>query len=342
MAKNGKALSGVVSGAGTGFMAGGPIGAAVGGVLGGLGGMFGDSADSANEERIAKAQAANLALYNQLVVPDQTVDYQNLSNGPMLDPRLQNVDQLSANDNMQDINLDPRLAQAKMNSLDVLSKIAGSGFTASELNALQEQRSAQESDLTSKLKALQQNQQARGVGNSDMALSQQMMEAQSNANRGAASSRALQAEGLQRSLNAITQGGNLANQFENTDYSRQQNLANALNTRENTNFRERANVNASNVNRFNEALVNNTARIRSVADSNVGIGNKQQDERNRLGQNKFGNEISKIQGQSGANSADASSAQQGIADSNATWGGLLSGAAQVGAAYAQGNKKKES
>lgn len=342
MAKNGKAISGAVSGASTGFMAGGPVGAAVGGGLGLIGGMFGDSADADAQRRVEEAQARNLELYNQLVVPDQTVNYQKFSEGAMIDPRLQEIEQLSSRDALEDINLDPRLAQAKMNSLDVLSKIAGAGFTPDELNALQEQRSAREADTVARTKALLQQQDMRGVGNSDMALAQRMLENQSGANRGAQEARAQQAEGMRRSLDAIIQGGNLANQYENTDYNRQQNLAQARNARELTNMRERSNVASSNTDRFNRALESNVGRSRDVMDKNVGVGNAEQDMKNTLAQRKFGNQQVKIAGQTGANTADANYAQQNIDNSNAMWGNVLAGAGQMGAAYMGSKNKKES
>jgi uncharacterized membrane protein len=337
MAKNDKALSGAASGAATGTAIMPGWGTAIGAVAGGLMGAMGDSASEGDQKRIEEAQARNLALYNNLLVPNQQVNYENLTEGVQLDPRLQVADQLQGRDNLQDINLDPRLAQAKMNSLEAMQKIAGGGFTPQELNALQEQRSNREADLTSKLKALQQNQDMRGVGNSDMALAQRMMEAQGSANRGAQDARSLQAQGMQRSMQAIIDGGNLANQYENTDYSRQGNLAQAKNARELTNFRETASVNQGNVDRFNNALANNVARSRSVADQNAGINNTQQDMRNTLAQRAFQNNVTKITGQSGANANDAAAAQNNINASNSQWGGLMSGAMQAGAAYMGSN-----
>jgi hypothetical protein len=339
MAKNNKALSGIISGAATGGSVGGVPGALVGAGAGLLSGLMGDSAAEADQKRLEEAQARNLALYNNLLIPEQQVNYENLTEGAQLDPRLQVADQLQNRDNLQDINLDPRLAQAKMSSLEAMQKIAGGGFTPQELNALQEQRSNRESDLTSKLKALQQNQDMRGVGNSDMALAQRMMEAQGSANRGAQDARNLQAQGMQRSMQAIIDGGNLANQYENTDYARQGNLAQAKNARELTNFRETASVNQGNVDRFNNALANNVARSRSVADQNHGINNTQQDMRNTLAQRSFQNNLSKIQGQSGANASEAAAAQNNINAGNSQWGGLMSGAIQAGAAY-MGSQKK--
>jgi hypothetical protein len=338
MAKNGKALSGVISGAATGTAISPGYGTAIGAGAGLLGGLLGDQGDSANEDAIAKQRAANLAMYNNIAVPELDVDYQHLSNGVMIDPRLGTAEQLGSRDALQDINLDPRLAQAKRNSLDTLSKIAGAGFTPDELNAMQQQRSAREADTTAKMKQIQQNMDMRGAGNSDLNQAQQMMEAQSSANRGGADARDMQAQAFKRSLQAITDSGNLANNYENTDYTRQSNLAQAQNSRELTNLGQRATMQNNNLDRFNNALASNVGRQNSVLDKNVAINNSMQDEKNRLAQGKFSNQITKANGQSGANTADMGLAQKGIDSSNAMWGGIASGAMQLGAAYGKNNK----
>lgn len=338
---NNKAITGAISGAASAGMAtGNPYAALAGGGVGLLTGLLGDQADQANQDAIAKQRAANLALYNNIAVPDLKVDYQHLNQGTMIDPRLATAEQLGSRDALQDINLDPRLKQAKMNSLDTLSKIAGAGFTPDELNAMQQQRSAREADTTAKMKQIQQSMDMRGVGNSDLNQAQQMMEAQSGANRGAADARDMQAQAFRRSLQAITDSGNLASNYENSDYSRQQNLANAQNSRELTNLNQRANTNNNNVNRFNEALATNVGRQNSVLDKNVAINNSMQDQNNNLAQNKFSNQITKAQGQSGANTADMGMSQRSIDNNNSMWGNLASGAMQIGAAYGQNNKKK--
>lgn len=230
---------------------------------------------SAAEDQIKGIQA----LYNNIKLPnteDEKLNLREFGQGQMLNNKEDQAQQLSMQDNLQNINLDPRLKQTQMNALETLQKISGSGFTPEELNAAQQQRDAREGDLTSKLKQLQQNQDMRGVGNSDMALAQRMMEAQGSANRGAADARDLQAQAFKRSLDAVTQGANLAGNMDARDYSQQANLANSLNNRELTNLNQRANVSANNVDRFNAALSSNANRMNTTNDKNVALANDQQ------------------------------------------------------------------
>ncbi len=329
-----KALGGAASGASTGA-AFGPYGALIGGVAGGLGGLLGGD-DSGNSAQLAQ----NQALWNALMPPsaeDLAVNYNNYNYAGDVSPKMDVAQQLGQHDALQDVNLDPRLKQAQMSALDTLSKIAGSGFTPDEKASLDAARQQRDADVTSKLKALQQNQDMRGVGNSDMALAQQMMQAQSSANSGAADARAEQAQAYKRSLDAIMNKGSLASNMENTDYSRQANLANNLNSRELTNLGQRANVGASNVNRFNNALQYNNTNQQNVMNKNTDTQHSQANFNSQAKENAFANQIAKVNGQTGANVnvGNANIAQQNR--NNATTSGLFDSVAKGAGAYLANN-----
>lgn len=245
------------------------------------GGIVGDQMSRGDRDKANNELNSIADLYNAINLPDiekLKMDAEEYQRGEQLTPsiREQQIRELAMQDQLQNINLDPRLRQTQMNALETLSKIAGSGFTPDELNALQQQRDARESDLTSKLKQLQQQQEMRGVGNSDMALAQRMMEAQGSANRGAQEARDMQAQAFRRSLDAISQGANLAGNIEGVDYARGANLAQALRNRELTNLQNRINTEASNVDRFNRALEADVSRGNAILDKNVGIRNEEQ------------------------------------------------------------------
>lgn len=243
------------------------------------GGIAANEAGRGDREAATKQMDDIQNMYRNIKLPtieEQKLDLARYGEGQLLNNKQDQAEQLSMQDNLQNINLDPRLKQTQMNALETLQKISGNGFTPEELNASQQQRDAREGDLTSKLKQLQQQQDMRGVGNSDMALAQRMMEAQGSANRGAADARDLQAQAFKRSLDAVTQGANLAGNMDATDYSRQAQLAGNLNNREMTNLNQRANVNSSNVDRFNAALSSNVNRLNKVGDANTNLSNEQQ------------------------------------------------------------------
>ena len=277
--------------------------AALAGIANIGGGILGNELSKGDREAAADQIKSIQNMYNNIKLPsidDQKLNLQNFQQGQQLTAKEDQAQQLSAQDALENVNLDPRLKQTQMNALDVLQKISGSGFTPDELNAMNQQREQREGDLTSKLKQIQQQQDMRGVGNSDMALAQRMMEAQGSANRGAQDARDMQAQAFKRSLDAVSQGANLAGNIDATDYARQAQLAQNLNSRELTNLNQRANVNASNVDRFNNALASNVNRLNTVSDKNVALQNDQQQFNKGLLDKQFQNELQLTAGRAGA------------------------------------------
>lgn len=324
--KEKKAIGGALSGAIQGGATGGVAGAITGGLLGGAGGLFGGD-DEDNSAELARIQA----LWDNLYVPTQedlAVAYNDFGYVGDITPQMLQAEQLAANDAYQNINVDPRLKQTQMNQLDTLSKIAGAGFTPDELASMEAARMQREADVSSKMKQMLQQQDARGVGNSDMALAQRMMEAQSAANRGAADARQEQAEAYKRSLNAITAAGTLAGNMGEQDYSRQADLAKALNTRENTNLSQRANTNTANVDAFNKALESNRNLRQDVSNKTTGSRNAQMDANSRAFDRAFNMGESKVRGQVGAVEGQMKQNDANQAADNALWSGVINSATQ--------------
>ena len=258
------------------------------------GGVAGNLLSQGDRDKASAEIEGIKDLYANIQLPDieqMKLDLQQYQTGPEYNPQMGVAEQLAMQDALQNVQLDPRLKQTQMNTLDVLQKIAGSGFTPDELNALQEQRSAREADLTATLKGQQQQQDMRGIGNSDMALAQRMMEAQGSANRGAADARALEAEAYKRSVDAMAQGANLASNIDATDYARQAQLAQNLNQRELTNLQQRATTKASNLDAFNKSLESNVANVRDTLNKNTALRNQQQQYNKGLAQQQFGNQM---------------------------------------------------
>lgn len=283
-------------------------------------------------------------MYQNIVIPsieDQKLNLQNYNVAGTYAPQTEAAQQLAAHDALQDVNLDPRLKQAQQQQLDTLRKIAGSGFTQDELLSAQAQRDKNESDVTARLKQLQQQQDMRGLGNSDLSLAQKMMEAQSGANRQAQDARSLQAEAARRSLQAIAQAGQLAGNMENTDYQRQANLAQNLNQRELANMQQRANVQRSNVDRFNDALKYNLGNQQQIANQNTSLANQQQIANKGLYQQQFQNQMSKAGGMSGVGTNIANNINNAAHGTRDMYAGIAKGIGQMGAALTQPEKNKK-
>jgi hypothetical protein len=292
------------------------------------GGILGDELSKGDRSSAEDQIKGIQALYNQIKLPDieqQKLNLEQLNQGQMLTPEQQQVRQMSMNDQLQDINLDPRLKQTQMNALDTLQQIAGKGFTPDELNAMQEARMQREADTTAKLKQIQQQQDMRGLGNSEMSMAQQMLASQSDANRGASDARDMQAQAFKRSLDAIMQSGNLAGGMESAEYGRQADLANALRGREQTNLQNQVNIEGSNVDRFNRALEANTNRLNAVSDQNVGLRNNQQTYNKELLDKQFQNQMQLTGAKAGTNQAMANMYGDKANATANKWAGIGSG-----------------
>lgn len=302
---------------------------------------------AANEQANARAAAADRIqqiadMYNRINMPELGAEELNLEKfnaGQMVNNQMQDVNQLSSQDALQNVNLDPRLKQTQMNALEILKKISGSGFTPDELNAMNQQREQREGDLTSKLKQLQQQQDMRGVGNSDMALAQRMMEAQGSANRGAQDARDMQAQAFKRSLDAVSQGANLAGNIDATDYSRQAQLAQNLNSRELNNFNAKNTIQGNNVDRFNNALSSNVNRLNTTGDKNVALSNDQQQYNKGLLDKRYNRQMDRTAAMAGVNRTQAG---MDTAAGNARAGAISGVASGIGSAIlasGSGNNK---
>lgn len=326
-----KALGGAASGAATGTAIMPGWGTAIGALAGGAMGLLGGDDNDGSEQ-----MAANKALWNSLVAPngqDLSVNLDNYKYAGDISNKMNSAEQLGQRDALQNVNLDPRLKQAQMNSLDTLSKIAGSGFTPDEKASMDASRQQRDADLTSKLKSLQQSQDSRGVGNSDMALAQRMMGAQSSANSGAADARNEQAQAYKRSLDAIMARGNMASSMDNTDYNRQANLANNLNSRELTNMNNRTAVNRSNVDSFNDALKYNNTNQQNLLNNNTNSQHKQVMFNSDAKNQGFNNQIKKVQGQTGANISELNNNSNNQTRNDNQLSGAFDGIAKAGGAY---------
>lgn len=243
-----------------------------------------------------------VSMYQNIANPDiekMKLNLQEYQDVYGYNPEMAQAEQLGSRDNLQDIQLDPRLKNTQANALSTLQEIAGKGFTPDQLLAMDQQRRQNEGDLTSRLKGMQDQQAARGVGNSDFGLAQKMMEAQSSANRNAQDNAAMRASAYKNGLDAITQGANLAGSMDNTDYNRQANVANAQNNREMVNLNQRATTNQSNVQTFNDSLKAKAMNRQDISNQNTGIANSQQAHNRGLLQTDFDNSMKKATGVAG-------------------------------------------
>lgn len=252
-------------------------------------------------------------------IEQQKINLAQYLSGGKLTPEQEQAQQLAAADALQNVNVDPRLKQAQMQNLQLLQRLGESGgyspIEAAQLSAMERKV---EADNASRLKAMLEQQEARGMGSSDAALASRMIESQSAANRQAEQSQNIAAQGMQRALQAMSGAGSLAGQMGQQEYQQQANLANSLNQREQFNALQRAGVNQRNVGEANAAQRFNLANSQEIANKNIDLANQQQQYNKALLQQRYNNEMAKATGVNNAGSAlpqltlDKGAAQAGM------------------------------
>jgi hypothetical protein len=293
--------TGAIGGAVAGAQAGstfGPWGTVIGAGLGGLAGYFGSK--GSGETEAEKRQREIIEALRNLETPSiesQQITPEGYVYGGDVTAQAETPEQLAARDALENVSLDPKLRQTQLQALETLSKLGQTSFTGEEQAQLNAMRRQTEADNTARMKALLQQQQQRGVGTSDAALIMRAQEAQNAANQQAEQTDRLAAMAQQRALAAISGAGSMAGNLENVDYSRQSNLAQALNQREATNMAQRAAAQQRNINALNEFNRLNAANRQAISSQNVSTRNAAEQYNRGLIQQDYQNKIAKITGQ---------------------------------------------
>lgn len=296
------------------------------------GGLLGNLLGAGDRSAAVDAARSGQAAFQDIAIPD--VDRMRLlleeyASAGNLSPEEMQALQVSLQDQLSNVQTDPRLKQAQMDALSFLEKTGQGGLTPIEAAELARLRQQTEADSQSRIKALLQQQDTRGVGSSDMALAARMQEAQAAANRQAQGTSDIAGQAFQRALQSMAQGANLAGSMEQSDYARQAALADAQRAREMADWQNRQDIMNQNVQARNTAQQFNLQNQQNLLNQNVGLRNTQQQYNKELLQREFENRMDRARGISGA-AETASGALQRRGDSTANmWQGIGSGIAET-------------
>lgn len=228
---------------------------------------------------------------------------------------------------MGSITLDPALKKAQMDALLGLQYISESGGMTS-MDRANMSRISNEEDTKARgaREAIMQNMQARGMGGSGMEILAQLQNAQESASRRSARDTEVAGMAQQRALEALMQGGNMAGNIRNQDFSEQAQKAQAADAISRFNAQNRQAQENLNVGARNDAREKNLNAAQTLSNTNTGIRNQQQQYNKELIQRKFDNEMKKrgaqtdvatknsqISGQNSQNQANANNQMLGTA-----------------------------
>lgn len=201
---------------------------------------------------------------------------------------------------MGGITLDPALKQAQMDALLGLQDISESGGMTS-MDRANMSRISNEEDAKARgaREAIMQNMQARGMGGSGMEILSQFQNAQESAARRSARDTEVAGMAQQRALEALMQGGSMAGNIRNQDFSEQAQKAQAQDAISRFNAQNRQAQENLNVGARNDAREKNLNAAQTLSNTNTGIRNQQQTHNKGLYQQQFENELKKRGGQAG-------------------------------------------
>lgn len=278
-------VNSAIAGAGAGFSAGGPIGAAIGGVGGYLLGQD-DNSQSYFEQMLKEAQSIPLPQLKELN-PEL---YKIVAS---MNPELTDVVNLGPSA-MEGISLDPKYKAVQMAALDKLMNISDNNGKDAQFLA---DSSRLVNDVNSNLKgnsdAITQNMAVRGMSGGMGELLNKQLSAQQGADRHAQLGLDLNAQAQQRALDALINGNNVASQMSQNEFGQKAQVAGSQDAISRFNAQNLQDVRNNNVNIKNNAQQFNAQNAQNISNQNVGLNNQAQQYNLNLPQQQFENELRK-------------------------------------------------
>lgn len=334
---------GTLLGAGTGAAIGGPAGIGIGASLGGaLGSIFGDG-DDTSEEALAEQKRQ----YNEMVARLNVIGVPSIEAQKIIltDPQLvgelipemqEEAKQLASQ--MTNVQVDPRLKQAQMDSLVAIQERT-TGLTPEDEIAIRKVREDISGQAASQDADIIRNLQQRGLGGAGAELAMRQANSQSAQRQAAEEADILAAMQYQARMQALDQAGSMAGNLRSQEYGEKSTQAQALDNMSKFNLANQMNVSQQNVNARNAAQAANLAQRQSLESARAGNRNQEEINNKGLQQTYFSNQIAKATGQNNMqaqmNAANMQAAQNQAANNAARTSGLTQ--AIMGGAQAYGN-----
>lgn len=301
------------------------------------GAMIGNQQASANRTAAENARRQAIEQFMRIQIPD--IEAQKI------DPRLMEyIGNYQAGQegaigmnpsSMEGVSTDPRLADAQMSALDLLSQMGETGLLPGEEAALRQSRRGSAQEAQAKSAQLLDEFARRGMGGSGAELASRLQASQSSADRMSQESDRILQMAQERALSAIGQQGNLAGQIRNQSFGEQSDVARAQDAINQFNTANQQNVQQRNVASTNQANQRNLGEQQRIAEGRTAQQNMADQYNKELQQQQFGNRMNLAAGRAGqfTGSADAASKQAGqTAD---MWAGIGRGVGTGVAAYNQ-------
>lgn len=312
---------------------------AVGGILGSI---FDDEDQEAAQEAYKNAVAEIMAVG---APPDlsKEIIIQKFQQAGIYNPDVEkNINQLTSA--VSQIKEDVGIKQQQATALSDLAKRGRAGFTLEDRAALDKVRGTLEGDYQAKLKAMQQQLQARGASGSGQELAMQLQSASDTANRASTEGIDIGAQALRQALQATSSAGQLAGQMREQDLGYQKLTKGAEDELNRFNISGQRDIQQRNIAEQNRARLANVQREQAISDANTKAANQELYRQAEAKRQYWQDQLSRAQARAGALTGQSGFYNQQAANTRQMWQGIGSGvgaASGAGANYAAQNAAQD-
>ncbi len=252
--------------------------------------LFGSGGDSDSNKALAELQGLSLPqlkelhpeLYRQVV---------------SLNPELESAVTLGPSAS-EGITLDPKMQKAQMDALSSLMDITQNDGRDARFQAdAQRLQNDVNQNLKGNTEAIMQNMATRGMSGGMSELVARQNSAQQGANRQAQMELDLNAQAQERALSALMNQGQLAGNMQNSDFNRQNTLAENKDAISKFNAANQQQVMSNNTQYKNNAQQANAQNAQNIANQNVDLNNSAMDwNSNGMAQQNYNNQLGRASG----------------------------------------------
>lgn len=285
-----------------------------------------------------KLYQAALDAINGVKTPDASqmmITLQNMVQQGTITPQQMQVALVDKNA-FDNITSTPEFAAAQQGALQQLQQIGSEGgLTAIDKAKLQDVTDQQNQVNRGQEQAIMQNARERGIGGSGLELASRLQGQQSAADRASRQGTDVAALAEQRALAAIQGAGQMGGQMQEAEFSGGAQKAQSQNAIDAANTAMMNQGNMYNTQNANAAQATNLGEKQRIADTNVGLGNTQEQYNKALPEQTFQNNLAKAQSEAGiygnwANAAAAKKGQKTGFQNQLLAGGLQAGGTAIG------------
>jgi hypothetical protein len=314
--------------------------AALGSAVGGIAGNVMSHADAQEALAMQQQMLQNIQNINTPEAHQLMLALKSYQDAGQLSPQMESLISQGPSQ-MSNIQTDPRLMNAAMQSLQTLQKTGSGALRPEDMAALDQIRDASNNQAQAQKQSILQSMAARGLGGSGAELAAQLSAGQNAANRANEQDQQVGANASQRALQAIAQAGNLGASLQGQQFSQQAQQASAQDAINRYNAMNAQQVGNTNVQQKNAAQQYNLANLQNIMNQNTGVANQQATYNAQVPQQVFQNQLAKATGAQPAGNALSNAYNKNAANTQSMYAGLGRGIGQAASALSKDNSDTE-